>query len=794
MTPSNESDWEPARKADRMERTAAMRRVVYGWLLLAAISSRAAGQAESPLPYDPRLITDQTVGNIEGVQRFGHRPKTDPEVGVGYGYQVFPRWILGGGGNVVEASNVAFDALTWRFEEVLAAARKFIDNPADANIRTEMVRSAESLEMLAGAVELQSTGAAARAAHAIVNYAANLKTDVDVITSPEEMTPQTREMWLRRLRSIGLSIGTLQRNANSVSVPVAGAALAQPFSQPFSDPIWAGWENPPALQPFSATAGMRNLAADPFAVPVGPAPAGYLPYAQVVAFEFKDGKPVYRTMQLFHQPLIQVKVRVVEVSRADSFQASSVLDYIGDSSVNDSLFTGHNINNNGRKTSGVTRFPAPIGIAPNTMFPAGIEAIQGSGALLNLTTDHINLLTSLLAAEFSADVVTAPEVVTLNGQNVEFVAGSKMPFALGLDMVQGESTTTTNFFYKNVGTYISVTPRIVNWGKHAEMSGKTPLVATEIANWNRLIEWILGSGHVQLPKAADPASKEPPLTIERLTPYAKNNLPVPYDVRRDILKELSKYPGDELRSRMGPPLNADADMHRAFHTQPQSGGAAAIRQAQVQRMGPEILPLPGLAGEQPILRVPSGVQCDWRPEECTIDLEIVVRLSDTAASGVGISLQRGEETEDVDATKETNIRAVANVLQIASGHGVVMSGLIGESDTEAVAKIPVLGDVPVVGYLFRSKATTREKKETLIFVEAKVLPNPDQARFDSGYDFGLSQPYIQGELLDSPLEFGLYRAGFGTYLPPHSCDERVFWERFSRKVRKACTEFDDAIE
>ena len=72
--------------------------------------------------------------------------------------------------------------------------------------------------------------------------------------------------------------------------------------------------------------------------------------------------------------------------------------------------------------------------------------------------------------------------------------------------------------------------------------------------------------------------------------------------------------------------------------------------------------------------------------------------------------------------------------------------------------------------------------------------DPCYARAGSQADFLLGQPYVSGGLLDNPLEYGLYRAGFGTYLPPHSHDEDVFWERFGRKIRKIQTHIDDATE
>jgi Bacterial type II and III secretion system protein len=124
-----------------------------------------------------------------------------------------------------------------------------------------------------------------------------------------------------------------------------------------------------------------------------------------------------------------------------------------------------------------------------------------------------------------------------------------------------------------------------------------------------------------------------------------------------------------------------------------------------------------------------------------------------------------------------------------------MAGLIGERDEDLESKVPVLGDIPGLGFFFRSKLTDRRKTETLIFVEARVLDSdPCAARQESFHDFLLGQPYVWGELLDNPLEEGLHRVGFGPYLPPLSVHEARYWERLGRKVRKICTKLDDATE
>ena len=58
---------------------------------------------------------------------------------------------------------------------------------------------------------------------------------------------------------------------------------------------------------------------------------------------------------------------------------------------------------------------------------------------------------------------------------------------------------------------------------------------------------------------------------------------------------------------------------------------------------------------------------------------------------------------------------------VDNGETVVLGGVFEESRSTSQDKVPFFGDLPGVGYLFRSTETTRQKQELLIFVTPKVL-------------------------------------------------------------------------
>lgn len=94
-------------------------------------------------------------------------------------------------------------------------------------------------------------------------------------------------------------------------------------------------------------------------------------------------------------------------------------------------------------------------------------------------------------------------------------------------------------------------------------------------------------------------------------------------------------------------------------------------------------------------------------------------------------------------------RKVTTAVTIWDGQTVVIGGLIREDVENVEDKVPLIGDVPVVGRLFRSKVNQRQKRNLTVFVTAKLIDPAGQAirKFDAKSD-----PFPEEELIQaSPL-------------------------------------------
>ena len=63
------------------------------------------------------------------------------------------------------------------------------------------------------------------------------------------------------------------------------------------------------------------------------------------------------------------------------------------------------------------------------------------------------------------------------------------------------------------------------------------------------------------------------------------------------------------------------------------------------------------------------------------------------------------------AGRSTNKRNIKTAVVVRDGETVVLGGLQKESDPRAVEKIPFLGDIPLLGRLFQTRAKQRAKQE-----------------------------------------------------------------------------------
>ena len=74
-----------------------------------------------------------------------------------------------------------------------------------------------------------------------------------------------------------------------------------------------------------------------------------------------------------------------------------------------------------------------------------------------------------------------------------------------------------------------------------------------------------------------------------------------------------------------------------------------------------------------------------------------------------------------DNTKDTTTRATSTLVRVKNGQTVVIGGLLTSRETDQTRKVPLLGDIPVLGWLFTSRSTSKTTTDLVIFITPTIL-------------------------------------------------------------------------
>lgn len=99
-------------------------------------------------------------------------------------------------------------------------------------------------------------------------------------------------------------------------------------------------------------------------------------------------------------------------------------------------------------------------------------------------------------------------------------------------------------------------------------------------------------------------------------------------------------------------------------------------------------------------------------------------------------------------------RRSKSVIELNNGESFILGGLLNSEDLEGLSKVPMLGDVPILGALFRNANTTRAKTE-LVIVATVTLANPvteDQINYPKFRKSSTLQRFFHIDPLITPKE------------------------------------------
>lgn len=137
----------------------------------------------------------------------------------------------------------------------------------------------------------------------------------------------------------------------------------------------------------------------------------------------------------------------------------------------------------------------------------------------------------------------------------------------------------------------------------------------------------------------------------------------------------------------------------------------------------------------------AGVLLDITPEisdDNMITLKINPSLSETASSTF-----IAESAEDRTMPPDLRRRQLSSVVTVKDGNRIILGGLINTSNIVNMNKLPILGDIPILNYLFKYEDRQKITQELVIVIQPRIIAKDkkDLSLADLGYQ-GLSEKVL----------------------------------------------------
>jgi len=116
----------------------------------------------------------------------------------------------------------------------------------------------------------------------------------------------------------------------------------------------------------------------------------------------------------------------------------------------------------------------------------------------------------------------------------------------------------------------------------------------------------------------------------------------------------------------------------------------------------------------------------------------------------------------------TNKRTITTTVLIEDGGVVVLGGLIEDNSVKGEQRVPYLGNIPLIGLLFKTRNATSTKNNLILFIRPKILRDQAQAAFETDlkYNYMMDQQKGLKEREALPLLPGVSRGKLDALPPP----------------------------
>jgi type IV pilus assembly protein PilQ len=108
-------------------------------------------------------------------------------------------------------------------------------------------------------------------------------------------------------------------------------------------------------------------------------------------------------------------------------------------------------------------------------------------------------------------------------------------------------------------------------------------------------------------------------------------------------------------------------------------------------------------------------------KKAVLSLKVKPQITPDGRLQLSIEVNKDSRGEDTSAGPAIDTKKVKSEVLIENGGTVVIGGIYEETDTSTTEQVPLLGDIPVLGHLFKTNMKNSERREMLVFITPRIV-------------------------------------------------------------------------
>ncbi len=162
-----------------------------------------------------------------------------------------------------------------------------------------------------------------------------------------------------------------------------------------------------------------------------------------------------------------------------------------------------------------------------------------------------------------------------------------------------------------------------------------------------------------------------------------------------------------------------------------------------------------------------------------VGIELIVTPQINANGAVRLAIQQevssvaGPVSDDFNELI-LNKRQIQTTVTVNDGEIIALGGLLDDNERRTIQRIPLLGDIPIIGELFRSRARSRTQTNLMVFIRPTILRSAEDRRevYERRYGYVRSRQYLNNPEIEPGIDtlvrqyLGLAPPGAPPSIPP----------------------------